>query len=74
VNAILDYTSEGWRDIGNDTGQIRTIIMRKMGLLPMVDYIMVFPMTGSIIVLLLNRRRILEQLSERFNFGEKNSS
>ena len=74
VNAILDYTSEGWRDIGHVTGQIRTIIMRKMGLLPMVDYIVLFPMTGSIIVLLLNRRRILEQLSERFNIGAKNTS
>jgi len=62
VNAILDYTSEGWRDIGNTNGQIRVMVMRKTGLLPMVDYIFLFPITGSIIVLIRNRRRILEQL------------
>jgi len=52
VNAILDYTSEG----------IRTKVMRKTGLLPIVDYIVLFPITGSIVVLIRNRRRILEQL------------
>ena len=62
VNAILDYTSEGWRDIGNINGQIRTKVMRKTGLLPIVDYIVLFPITGSIVVLIRNRRRILEQL------------
>ena len=74
VNAILDYTSEGWRDIGNTNDQIRTMVMRKMGLLPIVDYIVIFPMTGSILVLFRNRRRILEQLRERFNFGAENSA
>jgi len=62
VNAILDYTSEGWRDIGRTTDQIRTNVMRKTGLLPLVDYIVLFPITGSIVVLIRNRRRILEQL------------
>ena len=74
VNAILDYTSEGWRDIGHTTDQIRTNVMRKTGLLPLVDYAVLFPITGSIIVLLLNRRRILEQLREKFNLGAENSS
>jgi len=74
VNAILDYTSEGWRDIGNVNGQIRTMVMRKTGLLPLVDYIVLFPITGSIVVLIRNRRRILEQLSEKFNLGTENSS
>jgi CubicO group peptidase (beta-lactamase class C family) len=62
VNAILDYTSEGWRDIGNTNDQIRAMVMRKTGLLPLVDYMFLFPITGSIIVLIRNRRRILEQL------------
>lgn len=74
VNAILDYTSEGWRDIGYTNHQIRTKIMSKTGLLPMVDYIWIFPVTGIIIKLLLNRKRILEQLGVRFNFGVENSS
>jgi len=69
VNAILDYTSEGWRDIGKTNDQIRTKVLRKTGLLPLVDYLWLFPITGSIIVILRNRRRILEQLSERFNLG-----
>jgi CubicO group peptidase (beta-lactamase class C family) len=67
VNAILDYTSEGWRDIGHTTDQIRNLIMRETGLLPFVDYFVLFPIIGSIIVLLLNRRRILEYLGERVN-------
>jgi len=62
VNAILDYTSEGWRDIGHINGQIRTKIMRTTGLLPMVDYIVIPPLIGSIVVLIRKRRRILEQL------------
>ena len=62
VNAILDYTSEGWRDIGRTNDQIRTNVMRKTGLLPLVDYIVLFPITWSIFVLIRNRRRILEQL------------
>ena len=62
VNAILDYTSEGWRDIGRTNDQIRINVMRKTGLLPLVDYIVLFPITGSIVVLIRNRRRILEQL------------
>ena len=66
VNAILDYTSEGWRDIGEVTDQIRTNVMRKMGLLPIVDYILLFPLAGSIVVLIRNRRRILEQLDKIF--------
>ena len=74
VNAILDYTSEGWRDIGRTNGQIRNNIMRKTGLLPLVDYIVLFPLTWSIVVLILNRRKIREQLSERFNLGAENSS
>ena len=65
VNAILDYTSEGWRDIGKVTGQIRTISMQKTGLLPLVDYIFLFPLIGSLVVLFRNRRKILERLSER---------
>ena len=64
VNAILDYTSEGWRDIGNINGAIRTKILVKLGLLPVVDYLWLFPLTGSIIALLRNRRKILEKLSE----------
>jgi len=74
VNAIIDYTSEGWRDIGQINDQIRTKVMSKMGLLPMVDYIVLPPITGIIIVLFRNRRRILEQLNERLNLGVKNSS
>jgi len=74
VNAILDYTSEGWRDIGHVTEQVRIMVMRKTGLLPMVDYIVLFPITGSIIVLLLNRRKILEQLGERVRLGARKSS
>ena len=66
VNAILDYTSEGWRDIGNINGQIRTKVMRKTGLLPIVDYIVLFPITGSIVVLIRNRRIILEQLRLKY--------
>jgi CubicO group peptidase (beta-lactamase class C family) len=62
VNAILDYTSEGWRDIGRTTDQIRNKVMRKMRLLPLVDYIVLFPMIGSIVVLIRNRKRIREQL------------
>jgi len=64
VNAILDYTSEGWRDIGHTNDQIRTNVMRKTGLIPVVDYIVLVPMTGSIIVLLINRKRILEKLKD----------
>ena len=63
VNAILDYTSEGWRDIGKTNDQIRTKVLRKTGLLPLVDYLWLFPITGSIIVIFRNRRRILERLS-----------
>ena len=74
VNAILDYTSEGWRDIGKTNDQIRINVMQKTGLLPLVDYIMLFPMTGSIIVLLRNRRKIWEKLSELLNFSAENSS
>ena len=74
VNAILDYTSEGWRDIGHTNDQIRTNVMRKTGLLPMVDYILILPIIWIIVVLLLNRRRILEQLSERLNLGGEKSS
>ena len=74
VNAILDYTSKGWQDIGNTNGQIRTKVMRKTGLLPLVDYIVLFPMTGSIVMLIRNRRKILEQLSERFNLGAEKST
>jgi len=66
VNAILDYTSEGWRDIGKTNDQIRTKVLRKTGLLPLVDYLWLFPITGSIIVIFRNRRRILEQLSRIF--------
>jgi len=72
VNAILDYMSEGWRDIGHINGQIRTKVMRKMGLLPMVDYIIIPPIIGSIVVLIGNRRRILEQLSKKFKLGAEN--
>ena len=74
VNAILDYTSEEWQDIGHTTDQIRTKVMRKIGLLPLVDYIVLLPFTGGIIVLLLNRKRILEKLSEIYNSGAENSS
>ena len=74
VNAILDYTSEGWQDIGAVNNQIKTMLMRKIGMLPLVDYIVLFPMAGSIVMLIRNRRRILEQLSERFNFGAENTS
>ena len=74
VNAILDYTSEGWRDIGRTNNQIRTNVLHKIGLLPLVDYIVLFPITWSIVVLILNRRKIREQLSERFNLGAENSS
>ena len=69
VNAILDYTSEGWRDIGHTTDQIRNNVMRKMGLLPMVDYIVILIIIWIIVVLLHNRRKIMVQLSERFNLG-----
>jgi CubicO group peptidase (beta-lactamase class C family) len=64
VNAILDYTSEGWRDINEVNGQIRRILLSTTGLLPVVDYIFLFPITGSIIVLFLNRRKILDQLGK----------
>jgi CubicO group peptidase (beta-lactamase class C family) len=74
VNAILDYTSEGWRDIGYVTGQIRTKLLFKLGLLPFVDYIWLFPVTGSLILLFRNRRRILENMNKRFDLGAKNSS
>jgi CubicO group peptidase (beta-lactamase class C family) len=74
VNAILDYTSKGWQDIGNTNGQIRTKVMRKTGLLPLVDYIVLFPMAGSIVMLIRNRRKILEQLRERFSQGAEYSS
>ena len=62
VNAILDYTSEGWRDIGQITGKIRTNVLQKIGLLPPLDYIFIFPITGSIVTLILNRKRILNRL------------
>lgn len=62
VNAILDYTSEGWRDISRVTDQIRNIVMRKTGLLPLVDYIVLPSIIGSIFVLLKNRRQIMENL------------
>jgi len=68
VNAILDYTSEGWRDIGNINGAIRTKILVKLGLLPVVDYIWIFPVTGSLIVLIKNRRKKLEKLSKNSFF------
>jgi CubicO group peptidase (beta-lactamase class C family) len=74
VNAILDYTSEGWQDIGQATDQIRTMFMRKMGLLPMVDYILVLPATGSLVSLFLNRRNIKEQLGERLRSREEERS
>ena len=74
VNAILDYTSEGWRDIGAVNNQIKTLLMRKGGMLPVVDYIVLFPMVGSIVMLISNRRKILEQLSERFNLGAEKST
>jgi CubicO group peptidase (beta-lactamase class C family) len=73
VNAILDYTSEGWRDIGQATDHIRASVMRKTGLLPPVDYILLFPVAGVLVVLILNRRKILEQLGARINFGAENS-
>ncbi len=63
VNGILDYSSEGWREIYEVTNEVRIIIMRKTGLLPMVDYLWIFPIAGSIIALFRNRRRILEKLS-----------
>ena len=62
-------TSEGWRDIGHTNVLIRNSLMRKTGLLPLVDYIVLLPMTGSIVVLVLNRRKIREQLREKFNLG-----
>jgi hypothetical protein len=65
VNAILDYTSEGWRDINEVNGQIRSKLLSTTGLLPFVDYIFLFPITGSIIVLFLNRRKIMDQLGKR---------
>jgi CubicO group peptidase (beta-lactamase class C family) len=74
VNAILDYTSEGWRDIGQVTNQIRIIFMRKMGLLPMVDYVVILPATGSLVLLFLNRRNIKEQLGERFRSKKEDRS
>jgi CubicO group peptidase (beta-lactamase class C family) len=72
VNAILDYTSEGWKDIGQTNDQILNSMMRKTGLLPIVDYIVLFPMVGSIMALFLNRRKIREQLNKRFNLGGEN--
>ena len=68
VNAILDYTSEGWRYIGYVNGEIRTKILVKLGLLPMVDYIWLFPVTGSIIVLIQNREKILKKIRENSFF------
>jgi len=70
VNAILDYTSEGWRDIGYTTDQIRINMMHKMRLLPLIDYIMLPPIIGGIVILILNRRKILERLSKRSNTRE----
>ena len=66
VNAILDYTSEGWRDIMHTTDQVRTSIIQTMGLLPLIDYIYLPPIIGGVIFIILNRRRILEQLNKRF--------
>ena len=66
VNAILDYTSEGWRDIGQTNDQIRTKVLRKTGLLPLVDYIWLPSITGIIVVLFRNRGRILEKLHRIF--------
>lgn len=74
VNAILDYTSEEWRDIGQINDMIRTKILDKIELLPFVGRLWLFPVIGSIIVLVRNRRRILEKLSERLNFDAENSS
>jgi CubicO group peptidase (beta-lactamase class C family) len=74
VNAILDYTSEEWRDIGHTNTQIRTNIMRKTGLLPMVDYFLIFPIAWIIFVLYFNRRKITSQLSKRLNISAENSS
>jgi CubicO group peptidase (beta-lactamase class C family) len=71
VNAILDYTSEGWKDIGHTNVEIRNMLMRKTGLLPLVDYIVLLPLTWSLVVLFLNRRNILEQLGDRFNQSEE---
>ena len=68
VNAILDYSSEGWRGIGKINDAIRTKTLVKLGLLPVVDYIWLFPVTGSIIKLIQNRRKILEKLSENSFF------
>jgi hypothetical protein len=67
VNAILDPTSEEWRDIGHTTDQIRNHIMRGTGLLPFMDYFLLFPIIGSIIVLLVNRKRILGYLDKKVN-------
>ncbi|RLI32724.1 hypothetical protein DRO66_11060 [Candidatus Bathyarchaeota archaeon] len=72
VNAILDYKSEGWKDIGNTNGLIRAKVMRKTGLLPLVDYIVIPPIIGSIVVLIRNKRKIRKQLSEKFNLGAEN--
>jgi len=66
VNAILDYTSRGWVDINAVNFQIRNMLMQKAGMLPMVDYIALFPIAGSLIMLFVNRRKIWEQLGERF--------
>ena len=74
VNAILDYTSEGWRDIGHTTDQVRTNIIQTMGVLPLIDYIYLPPIIGGVISLILNRRRIREYLSKKFNLGAENSS
>ncbi len=69
VNAILDYTSRGWEDINAVNFQIRNMLIQKTGILPMVDYIVLFPIAGSLIMLFVNRRKIFGQLDERVRPG-----
>ncbi|MHA2209512.1 MAG: serine hydrolase domain-containing protein [Candidatus Thorarchaeota archaeon] len=57
VNAILDYRSDEWQQIGGNTTEIRTLVMTHIGLLPPVDWLVVI--SGSIaVIVVLNIIRI----------------
>lgn len=67
VNAILDYTSRGWEDINSVNHRILVILMHKMDMLPLVDYIVLFPVIGIILVLFRNKKKIRGILSSLTN-------
>ena len=55
VNAILDYTSTEWRDVNRVTDEIRTPIITKIGMLPTIDWVILFMVIvtlGSVIMIL----------------------